>query len=193
LAGRNVAAGRLALKLTILLIGITILAGFRVLTGKLRVIEEKIKAESVAIDRSQKSDRLFANKKQPLINLDPETDNSPSLPIEEGELRGYDHPYPESLQDFFKGVSCLRLLAHHLLIPPLTSTGVWSASSTNSTPQNFKSTSGHIVLQILTKAHGHELKHVPPPEVFAASPPSVRACTLTLFGSSSLGRRSGCR
>ncbi len=127
MAGRNVAAGRLALKLTILLIGITILAGFRVLTGKLRVIEDKIKAEALAVDRSQISDRSFASKKQPPINLDPKIDNPSSLPIdEEGELPGYDHPYPESLNDFFKGLSFPHLFAR---IPPSRNLRFHKASS----------------------------------------------------------------
>jgi hypothetical protein len=40
-------------------------------------------------------------------------------------------------------------------------TGSWVAENKSDSLPNFKRRSGHIVFQIITRAHGHEIKHLP--------------------------------
>ena len=134
--------------ITMVIVALSLLAGVRVLTSKMRYIDEKLKAESSQKDR----DRILANSEVE------GTTTVAGLPsIEQGEVPVQDQTFPDSLNDFYKGMGIPFLSRTISLTMP---SGSW-VSSANDKPKAFRRSSGHIVVQIVTRAHGHELKHLP--------------------------------
>jgi hypothetical protein len=81
---------------------ILLFAGFRVLTNKLRHIDDKLRAaENDDKRRNQPED---GEAKHPAMGQDVQNNFPDFQPNQEpGEVPAFDQPYPDSLNDFYKG------------------------------------------------------------------------------------------